>query len=60
MRVSVTFVAQRDEVRFIVVARVAAKLEMMDLQTSRRSASLTSPVIALQHLPAKPPVFFWS
>ena len=42
--------AERDKVLFGVVARVAAKLFVVDLQVRRRAARLTPPAIAMQDL----------
>jgi len=42
--------AERDEVLFRVVARVATKLFVMDFQVRHRAARLTPPAIATQHL----------
>src|ERR1017187_9647418 len=42
--------AERDEVFFGIVARLATKLFVMDFQVRHRAARLTSPAIATQHL----------
>jgi hypothetical protein len=57
MSLFVTLLAQRHEVGLIVIAGMASKLEMMNLQVSRGSAALTSPAVALQHLVTKALIF---
>jgi DNA-binding helix-hairpin-helix protein with protein kinase domain len=47
---SVTIHAQRDQVRFVVVAAPAPEVQMMYLQALHRPTGLTSPAIALKHL----------
>src|ERR1017187_8356122 len=42
--------AERDEVFFGIVARLATKLFVMDFQVRHRAARLTSPAIATEHL----------
>ena len=42
--------AQRNEVVFLVFARMAAKLLMMNFEISHRTAELASPAIPSQHL----------
>jgi hypothetical protein len=39
--------AERDEVGLIIIAGMAAKLEMMDLQVFHGPATLTSPMITV-------------
>src|SRR5579864_4984080 len=41
--------AKRDEIVFIIISRVAAKLLMMDFKVSPGSAALAAPGIAAQH-----------
>lgn len=53
----VTSMAERDEVGLIIVARMAPRLEMMDLQVLHGSAALTVPVIALKHAATEFTVF---
>jgi hypothetical protein len=48
--------AQRDEIFFRVIALLAPKPGVMDLQSNQRPASLASPTIALEHLLAQFPV----
>ena len=47
---SVALCAERDQVLFRVVAGVAAKLFVVNLQIRHRAARLTAPAIAAQHL----------
>jgi hypothetical protein len=47
VRVSVTSLAECDEIGFIIVTGMASKLEVMDLQVFHCSATLTPPAIAL-------------
>ena len=51
MHRSVAFRAQRDQILFLVAARLAAELEVMHLQILHASAILAAPAVALQHLP---------
>jgi hypothetical protein len=50
MDASMTVPAERDQVIFEVVARVTAKLFVVDFQVCHCAARLTSPAIATQHL----------
>jgi hypothetical protein len=49
----VAHVAERDEVLFGIVTRVAAKLCVMDLQVRHRATRLTAPAITTQDLLTK-------
>jgi hypothetical protein len=51
MHARVAFSAQRDQIRFLVATRVAAKFEVVYLQILHATANLASPAVALQHLP---------
>jgi len=51
MHPCVTFSAQRDQVLFLVAARLAAEFEVMHLQILHATADLAAPTIALQHPP---------
>jgi len=51
MHPCVTFSAQRDQVLFLVAARLAAEFEVMHLQMLHAAASLAAPAVAFQHLP---------
>jgi len=42
---------QRDQVSFLIVSCVTAKLAMMHLQVSACTAVLATPTVPLQHLP---------
>ncbi len=53
MNVGVAEGAEGDQVFFGVVARVAAKLLVMNLQVRHRAAGLTPPAIAAKHLVAE-------
>jgi hypothetical protein len=46
-------VAKSNELFFRIFSKTTARLLMMDLQIPGTSASLTSPAVALKHLPAK-------
>ena len=46
--------AKYDEIFFDITSQGTARLNVMDLEILRSPASLTSPAIAPQHLPAKP------
>ena len=48
--------AKSDEIFFHIASQSASRLDMMDLEIFRTSASLASPAIALEHLLAKPPI----
>jgi len=48
--------AQRDKIFFCVIALLAPKASVMDLQSNQRPADLASPTIALEHLLAQFPV----
>ena len=50
MRARMAFSAQRDQILFLVVARVAAELEVVYLQVLHATAILAAPAVALQHL----------
>ena len=50
MRTRVACGTERDQVLFGVVARMAAKLFVMDFQVRHRAARLTPPAVATQHL----------
>lgn len=45
--------AERDEIPVGIVAQLAARGEMVDLKIVGCSAVLTSPAVALEHLPAQ-------
>jgi len=45
--------AKSDEIFFQVASQSAARLNMMHLEIFGRSASLASPAVAFEHLPAK-------
>ena len=47
----VAFGAQRNQVLFLVAARLAAEFEVMHLQVLHAAAGLAAPAVALQHLP---------
>jgi hypothetical protein len=51
-----TLRTESDQVLFSVVARLAAKLLVVDFQVQHRAARLTTPPIATQHSLAKVPV----
>ena len=50
MHPCVAFGAQRDQVRLLVVARLATALAVLHLQVPHRAAGLAAPAVALQHL----------
>ena len=50
MSLFVAFGAQRDQVLFLVAARLAPQFEVMHLQVLHAAASLASPAVALQYL----------
>jgi hypothetical protein len=43
--------AQRDQVLFLVAARLAPQFEVMHLKALHATADLAAPAVALQHLP---------
>jgi hypothetical protein len=45
--------AKGDEIFFHIPSQKASRLKVMDLEIFGTSASLASPAIALEHLPAK-------
>lgn len=53
MHLCVAFGAERDQVRFLVPARVATELKVVYLQVFHAPAELAAPAIALQHLAVK-------
>ena len=50
MHARVAFGAHRDQVLFLVAARVAAELEVVYLQVLHAPAELAAPAVTLQHL----------
>jgi hypothetical protein len=48
--------AKSDQVFFHIATQMALQVQMRDLEISGTSASLAAPVIACEHLLAKPPV----
>jgi len=50
--------AQRDEILFVVFARVTAKLFVVDFEVCHRAAKLAAPAVSPQYLLAKFPVIF--
>ena len=51
MHLFVAFITQRDQILFLVIARLAAEFQVMYLQVLHAPADLASPVVPLQHLP---------
>jgi hypothetical protein len=49
MDLRVTTCTKCDEIRFIIVARLASKLEMMDFEIFHGTARLASPTVALEN-----------
>jgi hypothetical protein len=47
----VAFSAQRDQILFLISARLAAKFKVVYLQMLHATADLASPAVALQYLP---------
>ncbi len=50
MHLFVAFGAQRDQVLFLVAARLASEFDVVHLQVLHTPADLASPAVALQHL----------
>lgn len=54
MDLSMAYTAKRDEIFFYIACQEAPRLNVMDLEILGTSASLASPAIALEYLPAQP------
>jgi len=54
MNRAVASIAQRDQILFCIVARLAAKLFVVNFQVRNRAAQLTPPALATRHLLPQP------
>ena len=53
MHLFVALSAQGDQILFLITTRLAPQFEVMHLQILHAPADLTSPAVALQHLPVQ-------
>ena len=51
MDLFVALSTQCNQILFLIAARVATKLDMVDLEVLHATAELAAPAVALQHLP---------
>jgi hypothetical protein len=54
MDFTMAYIAKGNEIFFHIASLKASRLNVMNLEIFGTSASLTSPAVALKHLPAKP------
>jgi hypothetical protein len=52
----VTTYAERDEIFFDVISKLAARAEVMNLKISRRATILAAPPVAREHLSREPAI----